>query len=305
MMTDCVTLGLRVDVDTRAGLREGVPRLLHLFRKYQVRATFFITFGPDHAGRALRRLWQPGFLAKMLRTNPLKLYGLRTLFSGTLLPSRPVGEGEPELLRTIEGEGHELGIHGYDHFHWQDRIEKMTEGEIEAAFRKAKGAYEEVLGVAPASSAAPGWRCTLSVLETQEQMKFLYASDVRGSFPFLPSFSNRSFRTLQLPTTLPTLDELLGREPRINAFLISSLKKWFNVHTVHAEVEGQSHLRLFEEFLKTVLEQGVRVTRLCDIAKEVLEGKQESIPRMAVEKGTVPGRSGWVACQGEKLEELP
>ncbi len=304
MMTDCVTLGLRVDVDTRDGLREGVPRLLDLFRRYQVRASFFVTFGPDHSGRALRRLWQPGFLAKMWRTKALRLYGLRTLLSGTLLPSRAVGEGEPELLRTIEKEGHELGIHGYDHFHWQNQIEKMTEGEIEAAFRKAKGAYEEVLGVAPASSAAPGWRCTRSVLETQEQMKFLYASDVRGAFPFLPLLSNRSFQTLQLPTTLPTLDELLGREQKINAFLISSLKPWFNVHTVHAEVEGQSYLGLFEEFLKTVLERGVRVARLCDIAKEVLEGKQESIPRMAVEKGTVPGRSGWVACQGGKSEEL-
>lgn len=303
-MNDRVLLGLRVDVDTRAGLRVGVPRLLDLFRRYRVQASFFVTFGPDQSGRALRRLWQPGFFSKMWRTNALQLYGFRTLLSGTLLPSLPVGEGEPELLRTIEKEGHELGIHGYNHVHWQDRVENMTEVEIENAFHKAKGAYEQALGVAPVSSAAPGWRCTLSALEAQERMGFLYASDVRGAYPFLPLFSSRSFRTLQLPTTLPTLDELLGREQRINAFLISSLKKGFNVHTIHAELEGQSYMGLFEEFLKTALEQGVHVARLCDIAKKIHEGESGPIPRMAVEKGRVPGRSGWVACQGVQCEEL-
>ena len=109
-------LAIRVDVDTQIGLREGVPRLLDLFSRYKLTASFFITFGPDHSGRALKRLLKPGFLLKMWRTNPLRLYGLRTILSGTLLPSVPVGEGSPEILKSITAEGHELGIHGYDQF---------------------------------------------------------------------------------------------------------------------------------------------------------------------------------------------
>ena len=63
-------LGLRVDVDSYDGAREGVPALLRLFERARVRATFFVSVGPDRWGRAaLRALTKPGFLAKMLRTN--------------------------------------------------------------------------------------------------------------------------------------------------------------------------------------------------------------------------------------------
>src|SRR5439155_127103 len=93
------TVALRVDVDTRRGLAEGIPRLLELFRRAGVRASFFVTLGPDRSGLAIRRAVQPSFLYKMWRTNPLKPYGLRTLLSGTLLPALPVGAGAPALLR--------------------------------------------------------------------------------------------------------------------------------------------------------------------------------------------------------------
>ena len=72
------TVALRVDVDTRRGLEEGVPRLLELFRRTGTRASFFVTMGPDRSGLALRRAFRPGFLLKMWRTNALRLYGVRT-----------------------------------------------------------------------------------------------------------------------------------------------------------------------------------------------------------------------------------
>jgi len=136
-------LALRVDVDTRLGLHEGVPRLLELFNRYAIRASFFVTFGPDRSGRALRRLIRPSFIAKMWRTNPFKLYGFKTLLAGTLLPSQPVGEGEPALLKDIVAEGHELGIHGYDHVRWQDGVEGMDENDF---FMKLEGHIKYGLG---------------------------------------------------------------------------------------------------------------------------------------------------------------
>ena len=71
--------------------------------------------------RALR----PSFLAKIWRTNPFKLYGLRTLLSGTLVPARLVGAGAPAMLRQIADEGHEVAPHGWDHVGWQDRIPRL------------------------------------------------------------------------------------------------------------------------------------------------------------------------------------
>src|SRR5262249_36765211 len=118
-------LGRRIDVHTRRGLDEGVPRLLELFRRFSIRASFFVTMGPDNSGRAIRRALRPSFLAKMWRTNPLKLYGLRTLLSGTLVPARLVGAAAPPILRQIAAEGHEVAPHGWHHVGWQDRIHRL------------------------------------------------------------------------------------------------------------------------------------------------------------------------------------
>src|SRR5262247_2490923 len=143
-------VSLRVDVDTRRGLDEGVPRLLELFRRFSIRASFFVAMGPDHSGRAIRRALRPSFLAKMWRTNPLKLYGLRTLLSGTLVPARLVGAGAPALLRQIAGEGHEVAPHGWDHVTWQDRIHRLDPAAIRAHLDLAARAFEAAVGAAPA-----------------------------------------------------------------------------------------------------------------------------------------------------------
>ncbi|MFQ5852181.1 MAG: polysaccharide deacetylase family protein, partial [Candidatus Binatia bacterium] len=287
-------LALRVDVDTRVGLREGVPQLLDLFRRYSVQASFFITFGPDRSGWAVRRLIRPSFVAKMWRTNPFRLYGLRTILAGTILPSLPVGEGEPALLRDIVAEGHELGIHGYDHVRWQDQVEGMVGKEIEAELSKALDACERIVGFRPVSSAAPGWRCTPLSFAAQDRFGFLYASDVRGISAFLPSHNGQPFKTLQIPTTLPTLDELLGRQHGINDYLLSYLKDGLNVYTIHAEVEGCSYLPSFRELLEELIRRDVSIVRLRDVAERTLGEGSTELPVLSVVRQMVPGRSGWV-----------
>jgi peptidoglycan/xylan/chitin deacetylase (PgdA/CDA1 family) len=291
-------IGIRVDVDTRIGLLEGVPRLLELFDRYLMRVSFFVTFGPDRSGMAVMRLIRPSFAAKMWRTGAVRLYGLRTLLSGTLLRSLPVGEGAPEILKAIVARGHELGIHGYDHVRWQDRVERMQDREIEKELDRAVSAHERIFESRPISSAAPGWRCTPSSLAVQDGFRFLYASDVRGTSPFLPMHDGRCSETLQLPTTFPTLDELLGRHREINEHLVSLLREGLNIHTVHAEVEGRSSLPLFEQLLKELIRRNVKVVRLIDIAKVIHDGGLEHVSRLPVTRGKIPGRSGWVACQG-------
>ena len=81
------TISLRVDVDTLEGSITGIPTLLRLLDKHQMRASFYFSFGPDNSGKAIRRIFRKGFLAKMRRTSgPGKLYSLKTMMYGTLLP---------------------------------------------------------------------------------------------------------------------------------------------------------------------------------------------------------------------------
>lgn len=296
------TIALRVDVDTRRGLEEGVPRLLDLFHRTGTRASFFVAMGPDRSGLAIRRALRPSFLAKMWRTNPLRLYGVRTLLSGTLLPPRLVGAGVPAVLRRIADEGHEVAPHGWDHVRWQDRVHRLPPSRIRDDLTRASRAFETVFGIRPHASAAPGWRTSPAALEIQEELGLRYASDVRGATPFRPSGQGGALKTMQVPTTMPTLDELLGRVSDLPGALMSALRPGLNVFTLHAEVEGGPLLGAFAEFLDRARRADARLTSLDEAAGEALAAG-DAVPVASVVRGRVAGRSGWVASQGTIPED--
>ena len=96
------SLVLKIDVDTFRGTKEGVPRLSALLQKYGANATFLFSLGPDHTGRALKRIFRPGFFQKVKRTSVLSHYGLKTLLYGVLLPGPHIGKNcKKEITELI------------------------------------------------------------------------------------------------------------------------------------------------------------------------------------------------------------
>ena len=95
-----VRLAVKVDVDTWLGAREGIPRLMEIFAARKIKASFYLSLGPDNSGRAVRRIFtRPGFLGKMIRTRAPGTYGLRTMFMGNAAPradhlERPGADGQ-------------------------------------------------------------------------------------------------------------------------------------------------------------------------------------------------------------------
>ncbi len=295
-------ISIRVDVDTHTGLRDGVPALLDLFRRLGVRASFFVTMGPDNSGRAIRRLFtRKGFARKMARTNALKIYGLRTVLSGTLLPSRPVGHGFPNLLKAIESDGHECGIHGWDHVFWHDRLERLDEAAIALELRRAAEAFRAATGHDPAGTVAPAWRATPASLEVQDRMPFRYASDSRGHGPFrVARPDGTAYRLIQIPTTLPTFDEMLGAPGMTEARIIETLTAGLepaglNVFAIHTEVEGRHAAPLFETVLRCRLEDGWRFETVAAAAERA--AADPSTPLCRLVPGELPGRAGWMSLQ--------
>jgi peptidoglycan/xylan/chitin deacetylase (PgdA/CDA1 family) len=297
-------VAIKVDVDTHAGAREGIPRLAGIFRAAGIHASFFVAMGPDRSGRAiLRVLTRKGFLRKMLRTRAASTYGLRTLLSGTLLPSRPVGSAFPDLLRSLEADGHEVGPHGWDHVLWHDRLARMDERETREEFERGLRAIEQVLGHRPPGSAAPGWQCTEASLRAQDEMGLAYHSDVRGTSPFFPVAGGETFRAIEIPTTLPTLDEVLGtaeaeREGLAEFFDRRLVEGALNVFTAHTETEGMAHAPFLEELLRRWRARGARFVTLAGVAGRAASPDAAPLPRAEIVWGERPGRAGRVACQG-------
>lgn len=300
-------LGLKVDVDTLQGFREGVPALLEILAARGIKASFFVALGPDNSGKAVFRVFkQQGFLEKMWRTRAPALYGLRTMFYGTLLPAPVIGEGAGQILQALAAAGHEVGVHGYDHVRWHDHLLTMSREDVARELSQAQKMFSYHLGRPARAFAAPGWQCSAAHRAVLFDSGFLYSSDTRGSAPYFPRFGDEINPLLEIPTTLPTLDELLGFNgcgpEDFTELVLSRIQKGKvpQVLTVHAEVEGGPLSGDFAGLLDRCREQGVEFLRLEDWARELLTAP-DKIPVAGVRQGRLPGRAGTVSCQ-EPLE---
>src|SRR3984957_13045958 len=94
-------LALKIDVDTLRGTREGVPALIGGLKAAGADATFLFSLGPDHTGRALRRVFRPGFFSKGGRTPAPEHCGRRTLLYRPLLPGPDIARAAAAIMRRV------------------------------------------------------------------------------------------------------------------------------------------------------------------------------------------------------------
>lgn len=292
-----ITVGLRVDVDTYRGTRKGVPNLCHILACHNIKATFFFSVGPDNMGRHLWRLLRPAFLWKILRTNAASLYGWDILLRGTLWPGPVIGDKLGHIIRDTAEAGHEVGLHAWDHHAWQTHLERMNRDAIHRALRRGVGMLAKILGHPPTCSAAPAWKCNDLVLSEKSKFPFRYNSDCRGQTLFRPVVENAELPQTQVPVTLPTYDEIVGRNgitsSNYNDHLLSLLRSdELNVLTIHAEVEGIACAAMFEDFLSRATAREtvfVPLGQLLEVTSEI--GRSVIVPQ------ETPGREGWMAFQ--------
>lgn len=292
-------LALKIDVDTYAGTRDGVPRLLDILASFGVKATFYFSMGPDNSGKAIRRIFTcKGFLKKMLRTRAPSIYGLKTVLYGTILPPPGIASSFPDILRRAEDQGHEVGIHCWDHVKWHDKLPRMSKDEVRSELSSAEALFSDILGRRAETTAAPGWTVSEESLEIQDSMKLRYCSDSRGYSPFFPVLNGRRFTTLQVPTTFPTMDELIGTKGlsagNINDRYLSLVRPGLNVHTIHAELEGMQFSGVFVDLLQRLEKEGTSFITLSQAAEAALE---TGPAHCGISMGAIPGRAGLVALQ--------
>ena len=304
-------LTLKVDVDTLRGTLEGVPRLLDLFDRHHVSATFLFSLGPDNTGRAIRRALRPGFFSKVKRTSVVEHYGIKTLLYGTLLRGPDIGLRGADVMRETRKRGHEVGIHTWDHTLWQDRVRESSARWTWQQMGRAYRRFGDLFDQPPATHGAAGWQVNDDALRQLDTWGMRYASDGRVSDDepdrgaFRPLVGGRALECIQIPTTLATLDELIGLDGRdamgaaeVLLARTANHPAFDEVFTLHAELEGMKLIAAFESLIDGWKDQGFALGTLAAAHARL---DPLNVPLRTWKWGSIAGRSGEVMTTGERV----
>ena len=310
------TLALKIDVDTLKGSKIGVPGLIDMLKKHRAGATFLFSLGPDHTGRAIRRIFRKGFLGKVKRTSVVQHYGFPTLLYGTILPGPDIGIRCADIMRRTRDAGFECGIHTWDHVKWQDGVIAASAEWTRREMMAAQNRFSDIFKEPAKTHGAAGWQMSKHALRLTAEMGFDYCSDGRAdpalAAPHFPVVNGEIINCPQLPSTLPTLDELIGLGNITEANVAEHLLKFtetspdyggLNAHvfTLHAELEGMRLKPAFEQLLIGWKAQGYELvpTRTIFAALPRNIQSQLVLPYFAAEQGEITGRSGTLLLQGK------
>ena len=291
-------LALKIDVDTHRGTKYGCPQLADVLIYRHIPATWLWSLGPDTTGRAIFRIFRPGFFQKVSRTSVVSVYGVRTLLHGTLLPAPHIGKKNADSIRRLDISLFEHGIHCWDHTKWQDHMYKWDDNRTVKELQQAQQQFTDIFGRCAICAGTPGWQVQPHSLYAYDTIGIRYASDTRSisnahidAQPFLPSMGGRDFKAVQIPSTLPTLDELIGRPHYPMNSLHGQYLNWiqdgYNVMTIHAELEGMAYIQWFTEFLDVCLKNHIQFVTLGNIYKYT-----KNPIRRTIHIGKIDGRSG-------------
>lgn len=308
---------LKIDIDTYHGTKEGAFNLARQLLKHEAQATFLFSLGPDHTGLALKQILRSSFLSKVLRTSVIKFYNLKTLMYGTLLPAPDIGKRCAKIMRTINNLGFECGIHTWDHRIWQDNVRTNNATWTQEVMQKAYSRFHDIFDYAPTTHGAAGWQMNEHAFIQLDTFNIAYASDSRAPLkndgtlcdltagPYRLIVQNKILSCIQLPTTLPTLDELLGKMingKMINTYNITSLllnlteQKRDHVFTLHAELEGQKLAFIFAQLLLGWKAQGYDLVSMNNYYQSI---KNKVLPVLPIYWGKIPGRCGEIILQNQ------
>ena len=283
-------IALKIDVDTYRGTLHGVPALIELLQRYDAGATFFLSLGPDQSGCETRT------------TSLSAYYDLTTRLYGRILPSPNIGIRCADIMRQAESAGFEVGIHAWNRARWDRHIQDADNHWVEGEISKARARFGELFADAPLAHAAAGWRMNRHALRLTQRLGFSYASDCRGFHPFIPVVDGELVACPQIPTTLPTLDELLSLEPKYSVeqavdriAQLSSAIAGDHVFTLRAELEGMKFAHAFERLLATWSNDNHVLVPLRDLRATL---DPAGLPRHTVSLAETPGRRGTRLTQG-------
>ncbi len=294
-------IGLKTVVDTRRALEEGIRPLLEIYEDNSALSSFFIACGGDSRGESFLSLLDPSFHSENKKTDKVRREGFKTAYSGLLSPARKVTEGLGETALEIVKKGHDAGFYGFSPSQWKSAVKGRNENSIAINYERGISEFEDLLHMKALSFAAPFFLCSNATILLQENFGFDYASDCRGTDPFLPVIDPRVMKTPQVPVTLPTVIEWLasgnGDEKSFYEFILreSTIQK-YPVLEVSPLYDGISFAKEFAGFMVKAVNDGFAFASLREVVGLRL-AEPSPLPRCTLSYGLVEGRRHEVTIQ--------
>jgi len=285
-------IALKVDVCSRQSAEQGVPNLLRLLKQYDVKASFFFStcLEPTNSGvlQALSRA--KGVFGKTSR-------GEETA------PSAAFAEA---VSAAVEA-GHDVGVKAHDPGVWIRHAAFADEDWTRHQLALAVDFMQQILGQPPLMFGAAGWQVNSHLLAREEKLGFSFASDTRGKYPFYPILQNIRSACPQIPTTLPTLTEMLGRagidQANVHEYLYAESRYVLpqgHVYSIQADLEGMEHLDIMEKLLIMWKGQEGEVRSLSRIYQEL---DLDTLPCHQIGWAEMEGGTGHIAMQSVQVDK--
>lgn len=271
------TLCIRFDIDTPTCLGEGVPRLLDMSARLDIRCTFFLS-----VGRAVSRSGALGRMITRSRARTPRATGFSSLhklgaqrYARLALLNPWIGRSAPRLVERLAAEA-EVGLHGgRNHDTWQNGAHTWSEARIADELDWALG-WLGGRGIRPLGFSSPGWNDPPGLPALLAARGFIYrgdrhGSDLRGATEERPGFFNLATNLAGEPGGVAYIEHMRARgltDAEIReAFRASLLDLGDDVVLYdHPYYAGLQAVPLLEDLVRVARDEGFRLVTMAEMA---------------------------------------
>jgi hypothetical protein len=267
----------RWDIDHRACMTDGIPKVQKLCAELGVANTFFVNMGKstnlrEWLGKGL--LGSRAKLKDMEAINLIEKIGWPRFILETAL-QRPVGKRFVPQLQSLQRDGHELGLHGgSDHVVWSRRFSELPRDFLVDDVGETLDFFTKHFGK-PTGFTSPGFKSDERIMEIVEEFDFSYNGDAIGGNPKRATVGNCELKhwtipvTICGPRTIPFL-EWHGAKKTATATILDEFDKHLETDELvilygHPCYEGID-IDLLRKVFKRALHRGFRFVTHAQIA---------------------------------------
>lgn len=252
---------LRIDLESDKGIKEGVPKLLNLLKKYNIKASFYLSMGGESN---LSEILKHRSNLKTSGERKIKLWSLKEKARMAFIPRDFVNKNK-KILKRILDEEHELGLHGWKHREWTRSLEKI---DLENTIKKSMNKYIRLFGEKPLSFASPGFNVNDKVLKILEKNNIKFMSDFPGEKAKKYGKIKNIPMTILGKDKMPIIEYLVSRgksdEEILEIMKKEIEKKEISSFYIHGMFEGRFKIKLLEDIFKFIKRRKIKGRRVID-----------------------------------------